>query len=54
MEKKRLVLIEQDGYIAYFKLEESQCVLLKYLWDNGYLDEHTNIEFDVDINIVEL
>jgi hypothetical protein len=53
MEEKILVMIEQDDYITYFKLNESQCDLLKYLYNNGYL-EHADVEFDVDINIVEL
>jgi hypothetical protein len=54
MKEKRLVMIEQDGCVTYFKLNESQCDLLSYLYRNGYLESIDNIDFYANIEIVEL
>lgn len=53
MEEKRLVMVESNNCITYFKLDKSQCDLLKYLDENGYLEYGTNIDFNADIEIVE-
>ena len=53
MEEKRLVRIDYYDNVSYFKLNESQCDLLRYLYNNDYLDPEVDFEFDAKINIVE-
>jgi len=47
MEKKRLIkVIDGDGSVTYFYLNNSQCDLLEYLYTNDFL-RHFEVEFDI-------